>query len=69
MCRSDVPLRFQRGDAFDHRAYRNATGTGAPVGRSQVTALLTPNGQPFGRADYEINLSASSRRELLGPIS
>ena len=58
MCRSDVPLRLKSGAPFDHRAYRNATGTGAPVGRSQVTALLTPNGQSRGRAEYEINLNA-----------
>ena len=58
MCRSDGPLHLQRGDAFDHRAYRNATSTGAPVGSSQVTALLKPSGEPSSKAEYEVNLYA-----------
>ena len=58
MCRSDVPLRLSRGTGFDHRAYRNASETGAPVGASQVTALVKRVTAPSEHSDYEINLRA-----------
>jgi len=58
MCRSLRPLELQRGERFDPSAFRNAGGTGAPVGSSQVTALLRRVDEDRGRADYEVNLSA-----------
>jgi len=59
MCRSDGPLAIRRGEAFDPAAYRNAGGNGAPVGFSQVTALLRRVHQDDeAHGDYEENLSA-----------
>ena len=58
MCRSDEPLRLEHGTRFDHRAFRNASRRGAPVGRSQVTALLEPVMEPSDQGEYEANLSA-----------
>ena len=58
MCWSDTPLQLEHGTWFDHRAYRNAGKRGAPVGGSQVTALLEPVAEPSDQADYEINLRA-----------
>ncbi|WP_133366483.1 hypothetical protein [Qipengyuania sediminis] len=58
MCRSDRPLELRRGEPFDPTAFRNAGGTGAPVGSSQVTALLRRVGVEQEAADYEANLSA-----------
>lgn len=58
MCWSDAPLQLEYGTGFDHHAYRNASKTGAPVGTSQVTALLTPTGEPSDQAEYEVNLRA-----------
>lgn len=58
-CRSDVPLTLKRGQSFDPTAYRNAGGTKAPVGASQVTALLQ-RVRPDHLADqYEVNLEAT----------
>lgn len=59
MCRSDKPLAIQHGEPFDPGAYRNAGGTGAPVGASQVTALLRRTSQTQGATAYEANLKAS----------
>jgi hypothetical protein len=58
MCYSASPLRIVRGLGFDHHAYRNASGVGAPVGASQVTSLLRRVGWPSDDAEYEANLSA-----------
>lgn len=58
MCRSDTPLELRRGETFDPSAFRNAGGTGAPVGASQVTALLKRVDGDHGTADYEANLTA-----------
>jgi len=58
MCRSDTPLTIKRGDAFDPAAFRNAGGTGAPVGFSQVTALLRRVQMDRDASDYEANLTA-----------
>ncbi len=58
MCRSDQQLRIRRGVTFDPSAFRNAGGTGAPVGASQVTALLRRTGADTSGTDYEANLSA-----------
>lgn len=58
VCRSDTPLFIRRGEAFDPGAYRNAGGNGAPVGSSQVTALLRRVHQQRRSSDYEANLVA-----------
>lgn len=43
-CYSPAPLDIKRdGEPFYHHAFRNAGGTGRPVGASQVTSLLTPS--------------------------
>lgn len=59
ICRSNIPLRLEYGAEFNHHAYCNAGGTGAPIGASQVTALLKPTGKPSKEAEYEINLHAT----------
>lgn len=42
-CFSATPLRMDTdAEAFDPSAYRNASGSGKPVGASQVTSLLVP---------------------------
>jgi hypothetical protein len=58
MCYSPSPLQIVRGRAFDPNAYRNASGTGAPVGASQVTSLLRPVHAPSTGGSYEANLQA-----------
>ncbi len=58
MCRSEAPLRLVRGVPFDPAAYRNASGTGARVGASQVTALLRRVEEPNDNAAYETNMVA-----------
>ena len=58
MCRSDAPLELRHGEAFDPSAFRNAGGTGALVGSSQVTALLKRVENDHDSADYEANLTA-----------
>ncbi len=58
MCRADVPLALGSGTGFDHRAFRNASGNGAPVGASQVTALLQPCGSSAPNPLYEVNMTA-----------
>lgn len=59
MCRSDKPLHIERpGRGFDPSAFRNASGAGAPVGASQVTALLRRVGEEGTNSPYEVNLSA-----------
>ncbi|MBP1843898.1 hypothetical protein J2046_002156 [Rhizobium petrolearium] len=59
MCWSQDELQIKRGIPFDHNAYRNAGPNGAPVGASQVTALLTQATKPSGEAQYEANLEAT----------
>lgn len=58
MCWSDSPLAIQRGVPFDPSAYRNAGGNGAPVGASQVTALLKRTSNGGGETAYEANICA-----------
>lgn len=58
MCRSERPLTLRRGERFDPTAFRNAGGTGAPVGASQVTALLKRTTDNSDVTVYEENLSA-----------
>ena len=64
VCRSDRPLVFGDYGPFDPDAYCNLGGTGAPVGASQVTALLQRTGLPSSDPSYRINL----RAELTGPL-
>lgn len=58
MCGSREPLTIKRGEPFDPSVYRNAGGAGAPVGASQVTALLKRTSNDVGNSDYEANLRA-----------
>lgn len=58
MCRSEQPLTVRHGEQFNPSAFRNAGGTGAPVGASQVTALLRRVAEDSDDSDYEENLSA-----------
>lgn len=58
MCYSDRALDLQNGCAFDPLAFRNAGGAGAPVGASQVTALLRRVSKSREETDYEVNLAA-----------
>lgn len=58
MCYSDSSLTLTRGNPFDPSAFRNVGGTGAPVGASQVTALLRQVAEPTGSPGYEANIIA-----------
>jgi hypothetical protein len=58
MCKSDEPLELRRGEKFDPMSYRNAGGNGAPVGSSQVTALLRRVKHIDGPSAYEANITA-----------
>jgi hypothetical protein len=59
MCRSNAPLRIDRGGArFDPLAFRNVGERGGPVGASQVTALLRQVAPQREDAAYEIGMSA-----------
>lgn len=59
MCASRQPLELAYGTPFDVSAHRNAGGTGAPVGASQVTALLRRVDARGGMEGYEVNLRAT----------
>lgn len=58
VCYSDDPLILLYGEPFDPAAFRNAGGTGAPVGSSQVTALLRRVQEVQSGALYEANFTA-----------
>lgn len=59
MCRSDSPLRIDRGGArFDPQAFRNVGERGGPVGASQVTALLRQVAAQRDDASYEVSMTA-----------
>lgn len=58
MCHSEAPLRIGQGRGFDHHAFRNAGGAGAPVGASQVTALLRRTAPCGDQPAYEANMEA-----------
>lgn len=59
MCRSDDPLRIDRGGArFDPLAFRNVGERGGPVGASQVTALLRQVASQRDDASYEVSMTA-----------
>lgn len=61
-CFSRTPL-VTRSSAgiFDPLMYRNASGTGAPVGASQVTSLLVPNPiqEPNKESAYTVDMTAA----------
>jgi hypothetical protein len=62
MCSSSTPLRLSLDGPplFDHGAFCNVGGTGAPVGASQVTALLRRcRPSASDAADYAVNLRAT----------
>jgi hypothetical protein len=58
MCRSDEPLALTHDEPFDPTAFRNAGGTGAQVGASQVTALLRRVGENSRSIGYAANMKA-----------
>lgn len=61
-CFAAHPLGFAgNNEAFVSSSYRNAGGRGAPVGSSQVTALLVPasRGSDSEDADYVVDMRAS----------
>lgn len=59
VCRSEVPLALDDLGGFNPREYRNVGGRGAPVGASQVTALLRLTDRVAGvEAAYRVNLRA-----------
>jgi len=60
MCSAEGALKLERGTEYFHTSvYRNVGGTCAPVGSSQVTALLKRvETDRTGPSDYEINMRA-----------
>jgi hypothetical protein len=58
MCRSGEPLELRSGVTFHPGEYRNAGTTGAPVGASQVTALLQRTRPSGVKGGYEANMTA-----------
>ena len=56
MCHSAQPLALRHGVPFDPTAFRNVGGAGAPVGASQVTALLRQVHEMAKTSAYEANL-------------
>jgi hypothetical protein len=60
MCRSEQPLGIGDFGPFDPLAFRNVGGRGAPVGASQVTALLRETGsRPASSPGYRTNFRAT----------
>lgn len=64
VCHSDKPLHFGDHGPFDPAAYQNLSEAGAPVGASQVTALLRSIRTPGEESGYRVNL----RAQLTGPL-
>lgn len=59
MCYSSNSLELQKqAEPFDPADFRNAGGTGAPVGNSQVTALLKRVSNENRHSDYMVNFEA-----------
>ncbi|XXX76348.1 hypothetical protein WMF30_52740 [Sorangium sp. So ce134] len=58
MCHSENPLVLGDYGAFFPSAYRNVGGTGAPIGASQVTALLKRDTSDGTTPEYHINMRA-----------
>ena len=65
ICRSVAPLCLGDLGPFDPEAYRNVSGNGAPIGASQVTALLRSVGpRCAGAGTYRVNLRATLTQDL-----
>ncbi len=62
-CRSRVPLALGDFGGFDPGGFRNLGGTGAPVGASQVTALLRRSAPAAGEP-YRVNFVATLTGDL-----
>jgi len=61
-CFSAKPLKIaENGKTFDPLIFRNAGGTGAPVGNSQVTSLLLPaeNAKFDCNSAYSVNMQST----------
>lgn len=58
VCHSADPVVLGDFGSFYPSAYRNVGGTGAPIGASQVTALLKPCAVETAVSDYRINMRA-----------
>ncbi|MDH7972520.1 hypothetical protein QH494_10030 [Sphingomonas sp. AR_OL41] len=73
MCRSDLPVTLRDLGPFNPKAFRNVGGRGAPVGASQVTALLRefePNEEDQGgyRANVRATLTGGYWVRLINPV-
>ncbi len=72
MCYSENPLVLSDYGHFSPDSYRNYGGNGAPIGNSQVTALLKLSAESKTLSDYRINLRATLTGsywvKLLDPI-
>jgi hypothetical protein len=58
VCHSAAPLVLDDLGPFYPSMYRNVGGTGAPIGASQVTALLKRCADPCPEPGYRINIRA-----------
>jgi hypothetical protein len=71
VCRSEEPLSLEDLGPFDPGAYRNFGGTGAPIGHSQVTAILQRQRPPAG-GEYRVYMVAELHQhiwvKLLDPV-
>jgi hypothetical protein len=71
VCRSEKPLSLGDLGPFDPSAYRNFGGTGAPVGYSQVTAVLQRHRQSED-GGYRVSMVAELHQhrwvKLLDPV-
>lgn len=63
VCRSGEPLSLEDRGPFDPGAYRNFGGTGAPIGHSQVTAILQRHRPPMG-GEYRVSMVAELHQHL-----
>lgn len=68
VCESRAPISLGDHGGFDHHAFRNLGGANAPVGASQVTALLR-RARPDVKCDYRINLAATLVDDLWVRVS
>lgn len=59
VCRSEEPLVLGDYGPFDPGFFKNYSGTGRPVGASQVTALVCRAKQGKRRSEYRVNLTAT----------
>lgn len=63
VCRSSQELRLGDHGPFNHLDYRNFGGTGAPIGSSQVTAMLRRVAN-LGDGAYRANIVAALDHDL-----